>query len=257
VLSRATAIVEQVRSLREDVREYSQVPKGELRLGILPLSTELLIPRALSNLIRNAPLVRVSVRSGMSGAVGDWLRTDQIDVAVMHSPWSGTDLISEPIIYGQMVLVLPSKEATTSLGVPEQERYALREIATMPLIVTEAGNIQRTLLEREAAVQGLTLNTVLEADSVATIVTLVREGLGCTVVAYSAVHSLLRQGGLRVVPLADPVIWTDLSIVTSSKRPVTAAMRAYIACVKAEVKRLTERDDIPQAYFALAPPPRG
>ncbi len=256
LLVRAMSINDQVHSIKKDTLEYSEIPKGDLRVGTLPTAGSLLVPRALSKLVRSFPEVRVQVHGGMSGVVGEWLRDDKIDVALMHSPWWGTDLITEPLAYAQMVVIISDNQPMHNAPVERKEHYTFHDVTRMPLIMSKAKDTQRILLEREATIRGASLNVVLEADNMATIFAMVQEGVGASVVAYSAIHSLLSQGGVKVFPLVDPVIWADLSIVTSAKRTVTAAMRAYISCVKAESKRLMEREDIPKQYFTLVSPSR-
>ncbi len=255
-LERAVSVLEQLRNVREDVLEYADVPKGSLRIGVLPFTGELLMPRVLAAYTARYPEVRVHVRSGMSGFIGDWLNEDRIDLAVMHSPWSGPNLITEPLVIGQMVVVLPSLEATRRLGIPEKDVYEVDDLAHLPLILTSAGHAQRILIDREAAARGFTPNVVLEADNIGIISALVHEGAGCTVIAYTAIHSAMIRGDVRVAPLKDPGIRTDISIVTRNDRPVTAAMRAMITSIKDAIRDFSESGELPKDYFKLVPRPR-
>ena len=180
------------------------VPKGLLRIGMVPFSGQVFMPRAITRFVREFGDVRVQVQTAMSGVLIGWLRNDTIDVAVMHSPWAGLDFACEPLVYGGMVLVLPP--GPSAFGCDGAGPFTLSQVAPMPLILATTENPQRVLLEGAALAQGLTLNVVLEADNLATILALVHEGLGCTVSAYGAVHAMAgdRRGPHRFAGRPDP-----------------------------------------------------
>ena len=250
LLERAASIIGQVRALRDDVREYADVPKGVLRIGMVPFSGQVFMPRAITRFVREFRDVRVQVQTAMSGVQIGWLRDDAIDVAIMHSPWAGLEFACEPLVYGAMVLVLPP-DSTAFTG-DATEPFTLAQVAPMPLILATMENPQRVLLEGAALAQGLTLNVVLEADNLATILALVHEGLGCTVIAYGAVHAMAGAGEVRIASLASP-IRTDVSFVTNAKRPLTAAIRQFCRVVKSEIQAVAAREEMPPQFFQLAP----
>ena len=253
LLERASSIIGQVRTLRDEVREYAKVPRGTLRVGMVPFSSQPFMPRAIANFGRAFPGVRVQVQTGMSGVLSGSLRDNVIDIAVMHSPWTGPEFNAEALVYGSMVLVLPPACAAGLFSKPK-EAYAIDEIAAMPLILATKANPQRILLEGAAVSRGLTLNVAMEADNLGTILALVHEGVGCTVIAYGAVHAMLGSAAVRIASLTDP-IQTNVSLVTAAARPVTAAMRLFRGSVRAEVEAVAATGEMPSRFFQLAPPP--
>ncbi len=251
LLERASAILGQVRALRDDVREYAKVPKGVLRVGMVPFSAQPFMPRAIANFGRDYPGVRVQIQTAMSGVLIGWLRDDVIDIAVMHSPWTGLEFTSEFLCYGRMVVVLPPASPAGPFA-EVKEVYELGEVASMPLILATKENPQRLLLEGAALSQGLALNVTMEADNLGTILDLVHQGVGCTVVAYSAVHAMLGSGKVRIGTLAE-AIPTDVSLVGKARRPVTAAIRLFRSAVRAEVEAVVARGELPPQFFQLQP----
>ncbi len=97
-------------------------------------------------------------------------------------------------------------------------------------------------------------NSCAGSDNLGTILALVREGVGCTVISYGAVHSILETGSIRIAAIESPGIPTDLSLVTNVKRPVTAAVRTFKSFVRAEVERVVTKGELPPQHFRLAPP---
>ncbi|MCO5089557.1 LysR family transcriptional regulator [Bosea sp. (in: a-proteobacteria)] len=251
LLERAEMALEQVRLCKEDVLRRSNVPKGDLRLGVLPSLGEFLMPRILARYCQQYPEVHVHLRSGFSGFVNDWLAEGHIDLGVMHSPWWGANLVTEPIVIGDLIVALPPEAAARRLGLPEKEVYEIQDLKDLPMVVPSKLHAQRILIERETAAHGISINVALEVDNSSIIKALVKEGMGCTVIAYSAVHSDVKKNDLRIARLAKPGIRNDISIVTRSDRPVTAAMRAMINDIKLEMRGLIQSGEWPAEHFQL------
>lgn len=250
-LDRAESALEQVRLCRDDVLYNSNQPRGSLRVGVLPSLGELLMPRVLKEFRGLYPEVQIHLRSGFSGFINDWLNEERVDIGVMHSPWWGANFVVEPIIVGKMVVALPPPEAAKKLGMPIKDVYQISDLAHLPMIAPSKPHAQRIAIEREATTHGFSVNIILEVDNVSIIKALVQEGVGCTVISYSALHSEVSAGRLRIAPLADPGIRSDISIVTRSDRPVTAAMRVMIASIKNELRNLAKGGDWPSEFFHL------
>lgn len=253
LLERATGIIRDFRSLQDDVRQYAELPKGLLRVGMVPFSGQLFMPKAIAKFVRDYPQVRVQVQTAMSGVLAGWLQDDLIDVAAMHSPWFGVEFTCEALVYSKMVVVLPPESCGSSV-LRSGGSYSIDEVAAMPLILATKGNAQRVLFESAVMSQGLTINVIMEADNLGTILSLVQEGVGCTVVAYGAVHALAESGAVRIAMLSE-AIRTDVSLVTNAQRPMTAALRQFRNVVRAEVATVTVRKDLPTQLFQLAAPP--
>ena len=251
-LERATAIVGLVRSLREEVNEKSDIPKGVLRVGAVPYTSRLFLPQAISKYRKNFPDVRMQIRTAMSGDLLERLRDDQIDLAVMHSPWTKMELITEPLIYSQMVVVMPPLGLSSHLGLRNQKVYTFAEIASLPLILTTPVNPQRLLIDREIIARGLALNVIVEADNLGTILALVRAGVGCTVIAYGAIHEALTSRVVRIADLEPPGIRTDISLVTNTRKPVTGAVRMFKEYLQASAVELVLRGEMPPQYLQMA-----
>ncbi|MCO5066666.1 MAG: LysR family transcriptional regulator [Rhizobiaceae bacterium] len=251
VLEHAEIILEQVRLCREDVKSRANVPRGALRIGVVPSLGTMLMPKVLVAFRDSYPDVSIHLRSNFSGFLVDWLNADLIDLAVMHTPWLSTNFIADPIVVSNLAVALPPERARRRLDIEIKDRYDIADIARLPLIVPSRDHPQRLLLEREADANKLDLNIILEVDDLAMVKMLVQDGMGCTVINYHTVHNEVVNGLLRVAPLKKPGIKTDFSIVTRDDRAVTAAMKAMISSIKNEMKKLARSGELPEEYFRL------
>ncbi|TVR07630.1 MAG: LysR family transcriptional regulator [Salinarimonadaceae bacterium] len=256
LLNRAQSVLDQLQMVRSEVQVHANVPKGSLRLAVLPSTGEFLMPRVISRFRRLYPDVHIHLRSGFSGYIQDWLNDDQIDMGMMHSPWTGSNLIAEQLAIGSMVVALPIPSAMQRLKMPIKPVYDVTDLARMPLILPSPAQAQRILIDRQALAFGFTPNVILEVDNISIIKALVQEGEGCTVIAYSALHTEVKKGHLRIAPLAKPGISADMAIVTRNDRPVTAAMRQMIKTIKEELRAVAGEGGWPEEYFELVKRPQ-
>lgn len=251
LFERALAVTQDLSDVTRELLAHPNVPKGNLRIGVLTFTGELLMPRILPGFTRKYPDVRIHLRSGVSSFINDWLQKDQIDIGILDSSRAAPNLISEKIAQGRMVVVLPSPEACKRLGVPQKKLYEVDDLRHVPLILTSAGHTQRNLIEKAASDRGFTPKIALEADNISTITACVRAGVGCTVLAYSAIHNAVMRGEVRTAPLVNPEIFTDISIITRSGSPVTAAMQSMISHIKQGIWDLAENDHLPEQSFRI------
>ena len=249
---RATNVLHELHDLKGGIATYAGSPKGDLRVGVLSFAGELVMPRVIRAYSALYPDVRILLRSGTSNFVEEWLNHDEIDVAVMHSPKDRPGLIIEHISYGEMVVVLPPPSAISD-AIDVRTEYEVKDLATLPLILTSAGQTQRTLLEREAHLRGFKPRIILEADNISLIVSLVKSGIGASVLSYTSAHAAAVRGDIQVSRLINPGIRTDISIVTRNDRPVNAAMRAMISQIKNSFREFSSDVSVPDQYFQLAP----
>jgi LysR family transcriptional regulator, nitrogen assimilation regulatory protein len=250
-LSRATGVMSELRSVSEEVLAYADTPKGSLRIGVLPFSGELLMPRVLNEYMKKFPDVRIHLRSGVSTFIGEWLNDDHIDLGIMDTTQVGQNLIAETLVIGRMVIVLPSPQISRRLGIPDKKVYAFRDLSHYPLILTSSGHAQRRLIEHNAAECGFTPRIALEADNIGIITASVQAGVGCTVLTYTAAHNAVKRGEVRIAPLINPAIETNISIVKRRDRPETAAMRSMVNYIKHGIAELSASGELPGEYFKL------
>lgn len=252
LLHEGEALAQQLRQLKERVVSQASQPTGQLRIGTNQGPGEELLPAVLARFKDLHPNVSLHVKAGFSGYVEDLLHSDQIDVGIMHRPRAAANLLSEPIAIGKMAVILPPPSKQSDILT--RAEYSLADLSRLPLIAAARPNAQRVLIEEAARAHGIVPNVVLEVDNISIIKAMVREGLGCTVIAYTGMSHEVKSGTLRAVPLRSPAIEWTMSVVTRTDRYASAAVRAFVPLIKLQVRRLLESGAWPAEYFRLPGP---
>jgi DNA-binding transcriptional LysR family regulator len=130
---------------------------------------------------------------------------------------------------------LPDTVAMVPLGrevlyavLPRQHRLAglrrvtLKQIAREPLVSLPTDARTRRLIDAAASRQGITLQRAVTANQVATVMSLVRAGLGVAILPAGATTGFNTEG-LGTVPIAGPTLSLHLGLVTLKERELTPA----------------------------------
>lgn len=77
--------------------EVARLRSGPLRIACMPAASMFLVPRLISEFVRERPDVRVTLMSNNSVAVHEWVASQQFDVGIAEVPTERESLHIEPV----------------------------------------------------------------------------------------------------------------------------------------------------------------
>ncbi|GAC1435914.1 MAG: selenium metabolism-associated LysR family transcriptional regulator [Terriglobales bacterium] len=169
---------------------------GGLSVGASQTIGQYLLPNLLAGFLRDNPRVEVTAMSGNTDTVLEALINHNIDIALIEGPGLRRDVVSEPFLEDQMVLVAPAGHEWAEQGITP----SLLESA--PLLMREQGSGSRRVVEQALEKAGLRkkdLRIRMTLDSTEGLLSAVEAGLGVAFVSRWAVRNQLTLGTLRVV----------------------------------------------------------
>jgi LysR family nitrogen assimilation transcriptional regulator len=173
----------------------------------------LLAPPIVRTFQRQWPQVALHVRDGISNLLQEWLLDGRLDVAVLYTPPPLDALQSEIIMHEHMVVVeppdRPGRQSRSKSAIPT---CRIRDLADMPLIMPGLPHNNRRIAEQAAIQHGVRLRVRLEVDSVTLAKAMVKSGLGCTILAYAAVHDEVMRSELKVRVIERPALVSTVAI---------------------------------------------
>lgn len=224
MLRNARLILDQFAVAEAEVRGHAAEPRGEVRIGIPgTISQKLAVPLILAVRARY-PGIKLRIAEAMSGFVLDWMRSGQVDLAILYMPAVDRGLASERLFVEDLCLLGPSSAG--ALALPPGKSIAFADLTGLPLILPGAAHGLREMLERLAKQHGTVLNSEMDVDSYAAIKDLVARGLGFSVLPFHAVSAEAVAGRLRCWSITAPVIRREIHLVKPSDRPVPRAVTA-------------------------------
>jgi DNA-binding transcriptional LysR family regulator len=203
--------------------------QGELRLGTILDPEFLRLGATLQYLVEHYPKIRPTLRHGMSGSVGRQVRTGELDVGFFLGPQDDTRgqpaLHALPLAAFSYYVVAPKGWGAQVAG------RGWREIAALPWIWTPPDSVHHRLLAGKFNELDVTPNTVAEVDQEASMLDLVRSGVGLTLARDSIALRESQAHGLVLAP--GLAIQAELAFITLASRREDPLVAAAFAAVQA------------------------
>lgn len=174
--------------------------EGDLRLGAIPTIGPFLIPHALPAIRAALPGIKLFLREEMTEALIEGLQAGRLDIILIALPFETGNLHIAPLFEdGYHLAAPPDWPAPTGTGA------RTLELAKGQLMLLEKGHcLQRHALTAYPGMIAPGEQADFAATSLATLIAMVSEGLGVTLLPNLAVQSGLgRDGSMQLSPLPD------------------------------------------------------
>lgn len=235
---KAQRILGEVDSLSETVGAAARAPQGRLGLGVSVATGEYLMPGVMQRYRGKYPNVTVHLVQSYTSDLANLLIGGKLDIALLYGTQRHADLELSGLMDLDMGLVLPPGKGNWPADTKANRRgITIREMAGVPLICPAPGADLRRVVQDAFLTHNLAPDIVMEVDGISLAKALVGAGIGCTVLAYNAVHSEVQAGALRFMPIVNPALQWRLCMAVRRAKPETPAMRAMTAEIQAALQR--------------------
>ncbi|MFG2133136.1 LysR family transcriptional regulator [Streptomyces sp. NPDC048751] len=214
ILVHARSALRQVELIEEEAAAVRGLRRGRLRIGGFPSACQLL-PPLIAELRRIHPGIEVALWEGTDQEVAQWLADGLIDLGMRASlaPPAASDLV---LAADRMVAVVDKRHPLAA-----EPDVALADLQDDPLLVSDGGC--EPLLDELHAAAGLPLRVAQRVREMATLLAMVRAGLGVTVVPEL---SLASRQGITALPLR-PASRRRVLLDTRAGTPPPATVQAF------------------------------
>ncbi|KFB10826.1 LysR family transcriptional regulator [Nitratireductor basaltis] len=196
---RIERILAEVRELEQSARRREAVLEGRFRLGLIPTVAPYLLPILLPALKTRFPDLRLEVREAVTQTLVDELNSGSLDGIVIAEPMALASLVQADLFEDTFLLAVPQGEAAR-LSPPIMEE----EMALERLMLLEEGHCLRSQALDICRRMKTTVSTDFGATSLATLLQLVSNGLGVTLIPEIARPAAEAMAGIAVLPFAPP-----------------------------------------------------
>ncbi|MNT07833.1 LysR substrate binding domain protein [compost metagenome] len=183
----------------------------------------------LQYLVEHYPKIRPTLRHGMSGSVGRQVRVGELDVGFCLGPQdpgaNPPGLHAQPLASFAYYVVAPKGWSAQVAG------RGWAEIAALPWIWTPPDSVHHRLLSAKFDALGIAPHAVAEVDQEASMLDLVRSGVGLSLARDSIALRESQASGLQLVKGLS--IQAELSFVTQASRREDPLVAAAFAAVQA------------------------
>lgn len=232
---RARGILASTEDLREYAAQVGRSMRGTLRLGIIPTVAPYLLPAALPILRERFPDLAFEVREARTSTLVEELEGGTLDLLLLSLPIEGEGIETHVLFRDPFRLAIetdPSRRA--------RRRVSTEALASMRLLLLSDGHCLRDQALQVCRLAHREVMEQLGATSLATLLQLVANGMGVTLLPEMAISAEVRDPRITLLRFKDPEPSREIGLAWRRSSPHGERFRA-IAEVILEARRISRR----------------
>ena len=236
IIDYAKRIVGETAMLKEFAGELKGEIAGELRLGVIPTLAPYLLPLFLREVSKKFPLMKIRVRELITEDIIRMIKHGEMDAGLMATPLNDPLIAEHPLFYEEFFAY-----ASRSEKLPQKKYILPAHIKPDHLWLLEEGHCMRNQLANFCSLKKKDEAALLyyEAGSIETLINLVDQGEGITILPKLATLKLTTLQKSKLREFAPPKPAREISIVTRHhfprKKLLNKLKEEMIAAVKRNV----------------------
>jgi DNA-binding transcriptional LysR family regulator len=235
-VEKARRILDLVEQLRIEMEDISQMRKGKLIVGSLPITGSHILPLVLPEFQHRYPEIEIVLTEETTSRLEQLTAHGQTDLSVLSLPLTDPTLHGEVLLEEEIYLAVPPTHALSRQGGDAAgEGVPLELFRDDPFIVLKRGQGFRQLSFDLCRQAGFTPNIVFESSNIETVQSLVAAGMGVAFIPEMVARSPRSRFMPRYLRLKDRPTRT-LVIAYKKGRYLSKAAEAFLA-VALEVVR--------------------
>ena len=238
LLQYAERIFRELKNTTMALQELNDVRRGTVRMGVGPTTLTYRLPPILRRYTRRFPEIELIVLAGNTEYLVNAIRSHNLDLAVVMATAAYPDLTSTPLGREELVFVLNSRH-------PLALRRMLQpiDLATLRFILYEKHTAMQNLIDRYFESLGVTPRISMEVENNEAIKSMVRAGLGASILPLCAVEDEPRSGHLRILRVKERPLMRELHLLSPNSGILPKAIQELASTLVAGLAgRKTEID---------------
>lgn len=219
-----------------DFARHREVLSGVLKLGIIPTLAPYLLPRLLPRLQTQHAKLRLEVRETQTRMLIEELARGELDCAMLALPAESADVETLKLFDDAFLLAMPVDDP-----LPVRRAVTVADVDQRRLILLEEGHCLRDQALAFCGARGRDSAAGLGATSLTTVMQMVANGYGVTLVPEVAVETELRDERVKLLRFAEPVPGRTIGLAWRRTSPRKQDFDELGRTVVATLKRAERR----------------
>jgi LysR family hydrogen peroxide-inducible transcriptional activator len=229
IVDQAVTILRQVKTLKETALESATSIKGTFVLGIIPTVSPYLLPGFLFGFLSEYPDLKLTIKEIQTQELLKKLRSGEIDAGIAATPVADFEIIQRRLYLEPLKLYVSEKEEFAG------DQYILpNQLDPNKLWLLEEGNCLRDQFINLCGLkenQHKPANLNFDAGNFETLLNLVSQGGGMTLIPQLAVKALPEDKQKQVREFAPPLPVREISLLyyrQYARERINKAVAGYI-----------------------------
>lgn len=226
LLQYAETIFRELKNAEMAVREMNALKRGTVRLGVGPTTLTYRLPHVLGDYSRRFPDIELIVLAGTTEFLLDALRSQHLDLAVVMRTGPQPGLNVTPLGHEEMVIVVNREHPLA-----RQKTVEPADLASLRFILYEKHTAMQNVIDRYFESLEVTPRIAMEVENNEAIKSLVRVGLGASIMPLCAVAQELPDSPLCVLRVKGKPLTRELRLVSAGAEILPKAIRELAAAL--------------------------
>ena len=197
IAAKARRVLREAEELGDLARAAGRPLSGEMRMSVIPTIAPFMLPRILPRLRDAYPELKLFLREEPSGAACDGLHGGRTDCVLLALPFACGDITAAALFEDRLFVAFPADGAE-----PAPPAIRASEIDESRLLLLEDGHCLKNHVLAACNRPELHSHATMMGTSLHTIVQMVDNGLGVTMLPEMALHAgILEHTGVAARPL--------------------------------------------------------
>ncbi|UJF36122.1 LysR family transcriptional regulator [Paenibacillus hexagrammi] len=226
-VEKSQKILDMVEQLKKEMEDISQMKKGRLVIGSMPITGSTTLPFVVPVFQAAYPEIEISLVEETSSNLETLTMNGQTDISLLSLPLREEALVYETLLEEEIVLAVPPHHPLAEAASPIQIEDLMKE----SFIALKKGQGFRQLTLNLCQQAGFTPNIVFESSNIETVQSLVAAGMGIAFVPYL----ISRRNFSELAPVHLPLQGRPartLVIAYRKGRYISKAAEAFVKTMK-------------------------
>jgi DNA-binding transcriptional LysR family regulator len=214
-------ITEEIDALKAALRAIKKEPSGHLIVGASKIPGVYLLPPIMSEFKKKYTRTIFQIVISGSTEVIDSIAKHKLSIGVVGAKFDDAQIKYIPFVDDLLIAV--------SSPPLVKNRMTLRELATLPIVLGEAGSGTRREMEKFLTDRGISVDSLKIAGSTDAVKQTVKAGLGVSILSKYSVADELKQGTLKEIKLTDAAMKRTFYIAIHKERTLSPLYDAFVS----------------------------
>lgn len=222
VLTWARRIVEDVKTMQDEIRAVRRGISGHLRIAVIPTALAV-VSRLTTPFFGRHPAVTFEILSHTSSEIIAKIEDFEADLGITYFDDERLRRIDRQPLYEERYCLV----TTRGNAFAEAETITWAEAASIPLCLLTHTMQNRKILNELLGPVGVPFETVLESNSMIALIAHVRTGRFATIMPFRSAEILGLDDPMRAVPIREPDVSYRIGLVCAKREPRSPLVGAF------------------------------
>ncbi|HPF46318.1 MAG: hydrogen peroxide-inducible genes activator [Alphaproteobacteria bacterium] len=200
---------------------------GNIKFGVIPTIGPFMLPKILTAIENDYPKLKLYLREEQTAILLNRLSEGELDIILIALPYETGNFVVSELFNDEFYFACHSDHPYAT-----RKSIALDDLNDQPLLLLEDGHCLRDHALDACRIQNSATRVQFEATSLNTLIQMVAEGIGVTLIPEMAADTLtVPMGKIKLIPLKTPAS-RKIGLVWRASSPRAAEFKILAEALK-------------------------